>query len=199
MKPWRMFIAIDLPPEVRERLARHINSVRQQVPDARASWTRPDNIHLTLKFLGDVELSRIEELSNATAQAVNSLAPFEIVVRSTGVFPNERFPRVLWIGIEDTQAKLRELYSRLEEECARAGHPKEERPFRPHLTIARLRRSPKNARQAVSRDLERSLIVAHQQTAFEPAEIVVSELLVIRSELGGQGSKYTVVSRHQLQ
>ena len=91
--------------------------------------------------------------------------------------------------MNDRQGNLVRLHARLEEECSKAGFPKENRPFHPHLTLARLRK-PEHAR---------SLALAHKEMEFEPAEMNVSELLVIRSELGGNGSKYTVVSRHPFQ
>jgi 2'-5' RNA ligase len=94
----------------------------------------------------------------------------------------------LWIGINDPAGKLVALHARLEDEAAKAGFAKEARRFQPHLTLARLRK-PQHTR---------SLGAAHQQMQFEPAEIAVSELLVVRSELSSAGSKYTVVSRHAL-
>jgi 2'-5' RNA ligase len=95
---------------------------------------------------------------------------------------------VLWIGINDSSGALLELHRRLEAEAANVGFAKETRPFHPHLTIARLRQ-PDNAR---------ALTAAHNQMEFEPLEIAVTELVVIRSELSSAGSKHTVVSRHQL-
>jgi 2'-5' RNA ligase len=114
------------------------------------------------------------------------VAPFSIRLEQTGAFPKHDQPRVLWIGINDPTGKLGELHARLEEEGARAGFAKEARPFHPHLTVARLRK-PQHAR---------TLAVAHKQLEFEPVVIALSELLVIKSELSSEGSRYTVVSRH---
>ena len=185
---WRVFCAIDLPRHLRERLMTHIDRIRDEVPDARASWSRADNIHLTLKFLGDVSLPQVEKLSEAASRSVADLAPFKIAVEQAGVFPKLGQPRVLWIGINDFSGKLDQLHARLEDESAKAGFVKDERPFHPHLTLARLRQ-PRHAR---------TLAAAHQRLEFQPAEIAVSELLVIRSELRSEGSKYTVISRHAL-
>ncbi len=187
-KVWRVFCAIDLPRDLRERLIAHINRVRDAVPDARANWSRVDNIHLTLKFLGDIPLPQVEKLSEAASRSVKDFAPFKIVVEQAGAFPKHGQPRVLWIGINDFSGKLGEMHARLEDESAKAGFQKEDRPFNPHLTAARLRK-PRHARTLAS---------AHKQLGFEPAEIAVSELLVIRSELSNEGSKYTVISRHPL-
>ena len=185
---WRVFCAIDLPREVREKVLAHTLKLREAVPEAQASWSRPDNIHLTIKFLGDIPVSRVEMLSNAAANATGAFDSFSISVQGSGAFPTRGAPRVLWIGIEDVQGQLGKLYGRLEDECAKAGFGKEARAFHPHLTLARLRK-PEGAR---------ALAEAHKQKQFEPIEFSVSELLVIRSELSSAGSKYTTISRHPL-
>lgn len=187
-KVWRVFCAIELPLDLLDRLMTHINRVREAVPDARASWGRVDNIHLTLKFLGDISLPQVEKLSAAVSRSVKGVAPFTIAVEQTGVFPKHGPPRVLWVGISDVEGKIGELHTRVEDESAAQGFTKEDRPFNPHLTIARLRQ-PRHAR---------TLAAAHKQLEFQAAEIAVSELLVIRSELSSDGSKYTVISRHPL-
>ena len=186
---WRIFCAIDLAASVRASLMRHINRLREAVPHAQASWSREENTHLTLKFLGEVQTSRLSNLSNAAARAVADVSPFQITLEETGVFPKHGTPRVLWIGVKDESGKLAELHTRLEEACAREGFAREERPFHPHLTIARLRK-PQGAR---------TLAAAHKEMRFEPVAVAVAELLVIRSEPSGAGSRYTVISRHRLE
>lgn len=185
---WRVFCAIELPETVRGRVMQHIARLREAVPTAQASWSRDANLHLTLKFLGEVSQDSVESFSRAASRAVEDFAPFTILLEQTGIFPKHRSPRVLWIGINDREGKLGNLQSHLEDESAHAGFGKEDRRFDPHLTVARLRK-PQHARTLAS---------AHKQLAFERAEITVSELLVIRSELNSEGSKYTVVSRHPL-
>jgi len=186
---WRIFCAIDLAVSVRARLVRHVNHLREVVPHARASWSREENIHLTLKFLGDIQTSRLIQLSNAAARAVADFSPFQVTLEGTGVFPKHGAPRVLWIGVKDESGKLVEFQTRFEEECVGKGFAREERMFHPHLTIARLR-NPHCAR---------SLAAAHKEMYFEPADVAVAELLVIRSEPTGRGSKYTAISRHRLE
>jgi len=165
-----------------------IASLREAVPAAHASWSRDANLHLTLKFLGEVSQDSVQSFSMAMFRAVEGSAPFTILLEQTGVFPKQGSPRVLWIGINDPEGKLVELQSHLEDESVRAGFEKEGRRFNPHLTLARLRK-PQHARTLAS---------THRELAFEPAEITVSELVVIRSELNSAGSKYTVISRHPL-
>ena len=185
---WRVFCAVELPDYVRERLREHIQRVRAAVPDAAASWTRVENIHLTLKFFGNVDVGRIPAISDAASRAVEDFSPLHIRVATTGVFPKPSRAQVLWIGVSDPSGELSSLQRQLEDECAKKGFDKEGRAYRPHLTIARLRK-PEGARQ---------LADAHLQMEFEPIEIELNELLVFRSELSSKGSRYTAISRHKL-
>ncbi len=185
---WRIFIAIELPTEVRDRITAHVKCLRELAPEAQASWTRSENIHLTLKFLGEAPQTKIEKLSEATSRSVDEFQPFNIGVAGTGAFPPRSVPKVLWLGISDLEGSLARLHTRLEEECKSLGFKKEKRGFHPHLTVARLRK-PSDARQ---------LAAAHSEVQFDPIEFEVSEVLVIRSELSSAGSRYTTISKHQL-
>ena len=143
----------------------------------------------TLKFLGNISTASVSDFSEAASRAASSVKRFEIRVEQTGVFPPRGLPRVLWLGVNDGDGKLAQLHKRLEAESGKAGFLPEHRPFRPHLTIARVRQAAHAS----------ALAAAHVQMEFDPLELVVSELLVIRSELGSAGSKYTVISSHPLQ
>lgn len=185
---WRVFCAIELPELVRDKISEHIICLRDAAPDSPASWSRAENVHLTLKFVGEIQVGRVDDLSQAAANTVAGLSPFDIEIGNTGAFPKHGTPRVLWIGVEDHTGRLAELQTKLEDECLRMGFEKEARAFSPHLTIARIRK-PQGA-PALTR--------AHKEMGFVPTEFSVKELLVIRSELSSQGSKYTVISRHAL-
>jgi len=185
---WRVFIAIELPARLRARIINHIDCLRSSVPEARASWIREDNLHLTLKFLGDIPVTNVEQLSAVASLAATKIEPFEIFVDDCGAFPLRGQPRVLWIGIDDPSGKLSELNHALEDECANAGFAREPRVFHPHLTIARIRQ-PRGSRQ---------LAAVHKELGFNREAISVSELTVIRSELPSEGARHTVISRHEL-
>jgi RNA 2',3'-cyclic 3'-phosphodiesterase len=210
---YRTFVAIELPRALRAKLIEHIEQLRRQLPDARAGWSREHNLHLTLKFLGNVAVSEIPKVSDAIARAVTNLKPFELTVGGCGVFPPNGRPNVLWIGVSasqnptpDTVRRFSEhlipnpqhpefsrhplllLYSAIEDECANAGFPREQRTFHPHLTIARLRKHGD----------ERRLAEAHQNLVFAPETFSVSEVVVFKSELLRQGSKHTAISCHEL-
>jgi len=185
---WRVFIAIELPPESRKRITEHIDLLRHEVPHVRASWARAENLHLTLKFLGDIPVSSVPALSDATRVAALAVNPFELLISGSGVFPPQRRPNVLWIGIRDPSQNLHQLYGTLEDRCAAAGFEREARAYHPHLTIARLR-SPGGARDLAQR---------HKEMDFSALNMAVSELVVFRSELRSEGSLHTAISRHDL-
>src|SRR5258706_14848264 len=106
MSTYRTFIAIEIPPDIRRRIKEHIDQLRAVFPDVRASWTREDNLHLTLKFLGNVPIARIPALSNAVADAAHEIDPFELIISGGGTFPPRGRPKVLWIGVHAGSADI---------------------------------------------------------------------------------------------
>jgi 2'-5' RNA ligase len=98
---WRLFVAIELPPSLRAILLDHIDRLRKAVPEASASWSRAKNLHLTLKFLGDTSVSKVEALSTAIKDAADDASTFQANAGGCGAFPVRGHPRVLWVGIED--------------------------------------------------------------------------------------------------
>ena len=186
---WRMFCAFELPESLRVRIKEHAERVREVVPDAAASWSRPENIHLTMKFFGNMDQANVAIVSDVLARVAKESAPIGIAVGGTGVFPRPSRPQVLWIGIDDRTGALAKLQKRVEDECAREGFPKEDRAFRPHLTIARIRNSH-NANH---------LSEAHLKLEFASVEVILNELVFFRSELSPKGSKYTPISRSRLE
>ena len=185
---WRTFCAIELSDQVRAQLADHLKRLREAVPEASASWSRPENVHLTLKFFGNVRQDRLAQVSEAASRVAAEYSPFQLRIGGTGVFPKPSRPQVLWIGVEDRSGRLSELQQRLEEEFARDGFSNEDRAYKPHLTIARIRRP----------DGARKLAETHLQTDFGFTEIRVNEFVFFRSELSPKGSRYTSISKHEL-
>lgn len=160
--------------------------LRHKLPDVRASWSREDNLHLTLKFLGNVPVADIQKVSKAVERVAKPMSAFEVTVSGCGLFPPRARPSVLWIG---TQASgLQALHAAIDQELAEAGFARESRPFHPHLTIARVRH-PQGAYQ---------LADLHTSLGFAPIAFAASEVVVFRSELLTQGSQHTAISRHKL-
>ncbi|HEV7373986.1 MAG TPA: RNA 2',3'-cyclic phosphodiesterase [Pyrinomonadaceae bacterium] len=147
--------------------------------------------HALLRMAGAVRSACCRTLLNRKqlngySRAVQRTRPFIVALEGAGAFPPRGVPRILWLGINDSSGVLSELQSHLEEDCKRVGFACEERPFHPHLTIARIR-TPRAARQ---------LAHLHQDLGFEAIEFYITELVVIQSELAAGGSRYTEISRH---
>jgi 2'-5' RNA ligase len=175
----RTFICIEIPESIKDRIDSLQNTLRQI--DAQVSWTKPSNIHLTLKFLGGVAPTRIERVAKAVERAASGIHHFEIEVSGAGCFPSPRSPRVLWIGLPHAPEQLRQLYANIEEELAAEGFPREKRNFSPHLTIGRIR-NPKSS-AAVAEAL--------MGEGFAPERFKATEVIVMRSQLKPTGSIYT--------
>jgi 2'-5' RNA ligase len=178
----RAFIAIDLPESLRAALRRKQASFRSASPDAR--WTQPEGIHLTLKFLGEISDAKVMEV----AESLKNLGRFEsfiVRLKGFGFFPDARRPRVFWTGVE-APPSLSQLAEQVEEAMRRIGFAREERPFRPHLTLARFRvPQPQPALQAL----------LSQQGEQEWGNFEVSEFFLFESKLSPQGAQYRKVER----
>ena len=180
----RTFIAITLPPEVREALGRYQRMLG--APQASyVKWVRPEGVHLTLKFLGNVDEARLPALAEALTNSVAGLRSFVLQTGGLGAFPSPRNPRVLWIAVEGELEPLQALYRAVEHATARLGFPREVRPFAAHLTLGRVRES---ATFGEKQQLGRALAEAQVNG---PLSIPVQELHVMKSELSRTGATYT--------
>ncbi len=179
----RIFIAIELPEEIRSALA----ALQDDLSRARADvgWTKPDNQHLTLKFLGEVEEQRIGQIAPACQSAIIGATPFTVSIKDTGAFPNLRQPRVLWAGLAEGITELRELHTRLDEQLSALGFEKEARVFKPHLTLGRVK-SAKNTAILISR------LTAYRLPLLS---FTAREIVVMRSQLDPAGSIYTPLAK----
>lgn len=175
----RTFICIEIPASISERIGNLQTELK--AVDAQVSWTKPSNIHLTLKFLGAVEVPRIQNVARAVQRAGSGINEFDIEISGAGCFPSTRNPRVLWIGLSEVPDALRQLYANLEDELDREGFAREKRKFSPHLTIGRLR-GPKNATH---------LAEMLTESGFTAERFTASEVILMRSDLKPTGSIYT--------
>lgn len=187
----RLFFGVELPFEVRAAAAVHAARLRREFPAARASWPRAESFHLTVKFLGEVEAIRLDALHSAATVAAAALDPFTLTIEGAGTFPPRGAARVLWLGVRDDANQLARLQFRLDKECVYVGFPREEKPFKPHLTLARLRADQSGA-------VVRGLSEAHRRAGFGPLTFEVSNLALLRSELGPGGARYTPLQYHPL-
>ena len=139
----RAFIAIELSTEIQQALEQVSNQLKGQLGRVPVRWVPVKNIHLTLKFLGDVSLANLEVLEGILLAEAARCAPFEISISKLGAFPSTRRPRVIWVGVE-APAELGQFQRALDEATARLGYPPEERGFSPHLTLGRISRNASN-------------------------------------------------------
>lgn len=138
MEPIRAFIAIELPDSVKAAISRIQADVRRD-EHASVKWVNPDGVHLTLKFLGNIDPELIPAIGRAMSQAAAGLGPVRLELSRVGAFPNLRAPRVVWVGLEGDISTLQVLYKQIEDRLAELGFPPEGRAFSPHLTLGRVR------------------------------------------------------------
>ena len=181
MKTLRAFVAVELPMAVAPACA----AARRRLAglDARLRWVRPEGMHLTLKFLGDVSVELVPEIEAAMDSAADEMAPFDLSLGDAGVFPNPRATRVLWVGVAGDLDRLGRLQRRVEGSLAELGFRPERRRFNPHITAGRLRDSVSNAdRRRVTEAL-----LSHE---YERPMIRVERISLIRSTLHPDGAIY---------
>jgi 2'-5' RNA ligase len=183
----RVFAALELPPEIRDRIADLSAGLNSALPKGGVRWVRADGIHLTLKFYGDVDSERLPELQAALTTTAQSARPLSLEMEGLGVFPNPVHPRVVWVGVAGDLTRLRALRQRVDEASAALGFKPETRPFTPHLTLGRARDHLKPLeKQALAQALERYRAQVGQLGAF-----TVEALSLMRSVLKPTGAEYT--------
>jgi RNA 2',3'-cyclic 3'-phosphodiesterase len=182
----RAFIAIDLSPEIHQRLNEVLEDYRKQLVSVPIRWVVVTNIHLTMKFLGDVSLSNLNILTDMIHSEVSNHHQFEISVGGSGAFPNNRQPRVIWVGVEAPQ-ELVAIQNGIESAAARLGYSREERAFSPHLTLGRV------SRNATSQDIKTiSQTLEKTRVGFLGATWV-DKVHLYRSDLHPTGAVYTQI------
>jgi 2'-5' RNA ligase len=137
----RTFIAIELSQDLRDSLIRLQDRLKRQVPERSVRWVRPEGIHLTLKFLGDVPAKRVADISQAVETACRGFSRFTIELAGLGCFPNMRRPRVMWVGVREPSGTLVRLQEAVEGALVELGFEPEGRSFSPHLTLGRVQRN----------------------------------------------------------
>jgi 2'-5' RNA ligase len=181
----RLFVAMDIPHAAKDLINSAINELRGDVEGAR--WVKPQNLHLTLKFIGEYTEEGLSRLSNEIRATGERCTAFKAALGGCGAFPSRGRARVIWVGmdtgIEEAGAVARKLDARLE----KVGVKREERPFRGHITLARSKR-PQECTSVLA-DLER-LLGGLREISFE-----VDEMVLYRSILGPPGPTYTALER----
>ncbi|MGH9391835.1 MAG: RNA 2',3'-cyclic phosphodiesterase [Vicinamibacteria bacterium] len=187
METIRTFIAVDLLEEIRRRMASVIERLRSRAEGVR--WIKPEAVHLTLKFLGDVSPEKIGKIGEALAPKLRRVEPFEARVARIGCFPSADRARIVWIGIDEPTGILTRLHEKVDAAMGGLGFPREERPFRAHLTVGRVRRD------AGGLDLQ-SLVA--REPAADLGALKIAEIILFRSDLRPDGALYTPLDRYPL-
>lgn len=183
----RTFIAVEVSERIRGRLAGEIEAMRASAPLVK--WSRPENLHLTLRFLGDVKENDLDELFAALREEVEGIPPFVLEMRGVGAFPNWRHPRVIWAGCGEGAEEAVELAAEVEAVCEELGYEQERRPFRPHLTLGRVK-LPADAQGLES--------AVSEMANVEFGYLDVDSVVVFMSSLRRNGPVYAPMARLEL-
>ena len=176
----RTFIAFELPSSVITLLAKVQEDLKSM--RLRAKWLRPENIHLTLKFLGNINPDDIDKIGEAMMDAVDNVAAIDLVAKGVGFFPGVKRPRVIWIGLGGQLQMLSALQHELENNLATVGFKREKRPFKGHLTLGRFRQTvnPNTTSQ-----------IMQEYSALIRKEFTASRLTLFKSDLKPSGAVYS--------
>lgn len=186
--PMRTFIAIELSEEIRESLAQIESHLKYAGADVK--WVEKNNIHLTLKFLGEISEEKLQQVIAALEIIAKESSAFEISIKDIGAFPKIDYPRVIWVGLDKGTAESKVLAEKIDEVLSKIGIEKESRPFAAHLTIGRVR-SPKNKEALKEKIANYKLLV----TSYG---LLVTNITLFQSKLTPRGPIYTKLHESRL-
>jgi RNA 2',3'-cyclic 3'-phosphodiesterase len=184
----RAFIALELPPSVISLLRRMQENLKSK--GLRAKWVRPENIHLTLKFLGNINPGDIDKICGAMMDAASDFMAVHLVARGVGIFPSIKRPRVIWVGLGGQLQLLVNLQRALEDNLAALGFKKETRPFKGHLTLGRFKKN-------VNPNIIRQIVAEYANRDGE--EFPVSRIVLFKSDLKPTGAVYSQIQQAVLE
>jgi RNA 2',3'-cyclic 3'-phosphodiesterase len=187
----RLFVAVTLPETVRDEILRVQRELQPLVPPAVARWTRPEQLHLTLRFLGNVPVSAVEDLTQSVEKVCRNAPPLALMAKGVGFFPNPRLPRVIWAGINGHANELIDLQKRIETAAGPFSSEPGEKNFAGHITLGRL----KNPRPGDVRDLVARAQLFEAQTF---GDWTAQHVEIIRSELSSAGARHTLLATFPL-
>ena len=183
----RLFVAISLPDPVKDEIEKAQRQLRDSIPGKSVRWTKREQFHLTLKFLGNVRESQVSELISALRESCMRFSELQLRAERIGFFPDARFPRVLWAGVHDEKSQLTPLQSAIEESVKSFTEERPEKRFTGHVTLARLLRIQRREAEALAKTVS-----TMSQRLF--GEWVANKVELIRSELSSSGSRYTTLA-----
>lgn len=185
----RIFIALDIPDEIRARLREYIERVRHL--DPQAPWVKPESLHVTLKFVGETSDARLQQMKEALNKIKGK--PFQVEFKDVGFFPSHNSGRVFWAGVHASEA-LAQLASRVDDELGKLGIEREKRAYHPHLTLARA--GSRSGKNQTFKQLPRG-INPDEHPHF--GTMTAREFYLYKSELSRSGARYTKLERFPLE
>ncbi|MFQ5455127.1 MAG: RNA 2',3'-cyclic phosphodiesterase [Nitrospirota bacterium] len=189
----RSFIAIDIKESIRVEIG-NIQKRIKEIEGLQIRWVRPDGIHLTLKFMGDIAFSDIDRIKELLNRSVSGFSPLFIKIKGIGIFPDMRRPRVIWMGIEGDRKELIRLQNRVEKGLSDMGYPEEKRRFTPHLTIGRIKSvSSSHIKGPQFNDIIEEL------KYVEAGEFQANSVTLLKSELKPSGAVYTKLGNFKME
>jgi 2'-5' RNA ligase len=183
----RSFLAVELPEKIQRKIEEVQNDLRSSHADVR--WVSPEKIHLTLKFFGNIDESKIDSVVKSVEGPIRTISPFSLKVRGMGAFPHFKNPRVIWMGLVDGKEVLISFQKKLETEFEKIGFESEERPFHPHLTLGRVK-SNRGREELVSR--------MEKYGEVEFGDLPVERVVLFKSDLRPSGPIYTALREIKL-
>jgi 2'-5' RNA ligase len=193
MEQVRTFIAIELDETINAALTDLQEQLKAKVPRGSVRWVKPEGIHLTLKFLGNVPSDRIEKIERALSQACSGLPAFSFSVGSLGCFPNPRRPRVVWVGVQEESGTLKRLQKAVEDGMEKLGFAPEGRRFHAHLTLGRTQR------RASSGDVRRLGQLVEETDIGQLGQMEARAVSLMKSDLRPTGAVYTQLAAVELE
>lgn len=184
MNHLRAFIAIDLPLPLQDAIEKKTARLRQTLGDDLVRWIPTQNMHLTLKFMGNITAAHVDFIKHLITRAADSHPPFDLQIGGLGSFPNSKLPRILWAGMR-APADLASLQKNIEAGASRLGYERDERPFHPHLTLGRVRQNIDPA------GLQRVRAALDRIQIDNIGSARIDSVHLYRSELHSSGSVYT--------
>ena len=178
----RTFLAIDLPSALHSAIEQNLRPVKRELPGL--SWSKTKNLHVNLKFFGETTESQVDQIRHAVEPAISHLSPFGLELKGFGVFPDHRSPRVLWIGLGGDLDSLSKLADGVSKAVVPLGFPQEDRPFRPHLTVARVKRDHREVGRVLG-------TLGFFSDPFPCGPILVERVTLFKSDLRQTGPIYT--------
>ncbi|OHB74303.1 MAG: 2'-5' RNA ligase [Planctomycetes bacterium RBG_16_41_13] len=179
----RLFIAIEITDAVREKVSHFQNDLKKASADVK--WVAPENLHITLKFIGNTDEEKIDEIVDVIHQSVIEIKPFDIYYSGAGTFPAGKYPRVIFAGAMDSSGALASIYERLNRQLTELGIPYDEHTFDAHITVGRVK---------THKNIKKLMECVHSYREFTFGQENIDHLVLMKSDLTREGAIYTRVS-----